>query len=185
MSRTITAASETASKAEHVAGFMLVKMEFDSADVDVTNAARSILFNGDTYAGLGDLGKLSTVEEGADIKARTLTFNLSGVNTAQIAILLGEQYMGRPVSVWLALVDTDHVLIDDPVFLWGGLMDTMDINADVESDISVTAQSRLVRWENGSNRRFNNATQQRDYPSDLGFEFVEKMVEQEIIWPKG
>jgi hypothetical protein len=46
-------------------------------------------------------------------------------------------------------------------------------------------ESRLVDWERARVRRYNDADQQAEYPGDLGLQFVEQMVEKQLIWGRG
>tara|TARA_B100000315_G_C14239516_1_gene434686 strand:+ start:53 stop:613 length:561 start_codon:yes stop_codon:yes gene_type:complete len=184
MPRSITAASKTAALAEHVRVIALASFDFGSGFVRVTSAPFDIVYSGDTYQGLGTFGKVSPVEEGAEQKAYRLQFELSGIPTALVSTALNEDYQGRDAKLWFALLDSSYDVIADPVLVFWGLMDTMDIRAGKEGKINIIAQSRLARWEEPVNHRMNNASQQALFADDKGLEFTEQMVEKEIIWPK-
>lgn len=183
MSRTITAATKTASEGEHVIIIALADFDFTSGTIYVTSAPYKVPFNGQDYIGLGIFGKVSPVEEGAEQKAYQLAFELSGVNNALISTTLNEDYQGRACNLYFALLDDDYQLIDDPVLVFAGLMDTMDIKAGKEATITLVANSRLARWEQPVHHRYNNAAQQANFAGDKGLEFMEQMIEKEIIWP--
>lgn len=51
------------------------------------------------------------------------------------------------------------------------------------SQIVVTAESRLAGWERPRVRRFNDADQKKQYPTDRFFEGMTEGVEVEIVWP--
>lgn len=189
MSRDITAAAKTAAEAEIVRVIGLAKFDFSSAAVLVTSAPYNVVYdidsdgNDETFTGVGALGKVAPVAEQGELQSNALSFELSGVDSALLSTALNEQYQGRDAFLWLALFDTDQVIIDDPVLIFSGLMDTMDISAGAEGIIVLTAQSRLAKWEDPTGLRFNNAAQQATYANDKGLEFVEAMVEKEIVWP--
>ena len=189
MPREIDAATDTAAAAEVVRVVGLAELDFSSGFVRVASAPFDVFFDSDgdmtdeTFIGIGDLGKVTPVEEAAEQQGYSLTFELSGVPSALISTALGEDYQGRDAKLWMALLDDQGAITGDPVLLFSGLMDTMDVEAGAEARITVTANSRLVRWEEASNERYNNAAQQARFSTDKGLEFMEAMVEKEIIWP--
>lgn len=181
----VTASVKTASEAGHVIKLALVYMDFASGDLFVNSSSDAVTWDGDNYLGLGALGSISAIEENGEQKTSGMQFGLSGVPTAYISTALTEHYQGRPVKMWEAFLDTSYALIDDPVLVFSGLMDTMDIKiSDNFADITVNAESRLSRWESASNLRFNNATQQKRFSGDLGLEFAESTAGKELVWPK-
>lgn len=182
MSRDITSAAETAAGADHVRMIGLALFDFAGGAWRVASTPYNVPWSGDTYSGLGVFGKVSPVEEAAEQRKYALDFSLSGVDPALISVALQEFYQGRDVKFWLALLDSNYEIIADPVLAFWGLMDTMDVVAGTEAEITVTAVDRRSRWEKGAGLRFNHATQQSLYPGDLGFEFVEQMVEKELVW---
>ncbi len=191
MPRDINTATNTAAGAEIVRTAGLVELDFSSGFVRVASAPYDISFDSDgdtideTFIGIGDLGKVSTVEESADQQGYSVQFDLSGVPSSMVSLTLNEHYQGRDAKLWLALLDEQNVISGDPVLLFSGLMDTMDMEVGSEARITVTANSRLVRWEQARNERYNHAAQQARFSGDKGLEFMEAMVEKEIIWPKG
>lgn len=191
MPRDINSATNIAAGEEVVRAVGLVELDFGSGFVRVASAPYDMMFdsNGDsideTFIGIGDLGKVSPIEESADQQGYSLKFDLSGVPSALISTTLNEHYQGRDAKLWMGLLDDQGAITGNPVLLFSGLMDTMDVEVGAEARITVTANSRLVRWEQARNERYNHAAQQSRFPGDMGLEFMEAMVEKEIVWPKG
>ncbi len=185
MPRSLTTAAKSATEAAHVRVVYLVFMDFSSGALYATTAPDQFVYGGNTYLGLGKLGRISTVAETGEQKAAGMQFNLSGIPAAQISIALTEHYQGRDVTVKMALLDADYTIIADPILIFSGLMDTMDMTVGATAEIAVGAESRLSRWEKALGLRYNHAVQSVRYPGDLGLEFVEQMAEKELVWPNG
>lgn len=189
MSRTLTSAVDTALAGEHVAFLVFVQLDFAGGMVRVTNLPYSIDWNGHTWLGLSSLGGIEPVKETGGLEANAIAMKLSGVpldgdgESELIAIALGEHYQGRDCRVWAAPLDAGNQPIADPVLVFVGRMDTMQVEiAGGSAVIMLTAESRLADWDRPRVRRYNDADQQAEYAGDLGFQFVEQMVEREIIW---
>lgn len=182
MSRTLTAAADAAFAADNVPLLLLAALEFDSGTTRVTNNAYDVQWDGYTWTGLGTLGAVEAVKEGAGLEANGLALRLSGIPTAMLAIALDEQYQGRSATIWAAPLDSEHRIIADPVVVFKGRMDTMPIGMGKTGEITLNLESRLADWERPRVRRYNDADQQAEYPGDLGLQFVEQMVEKQLIW---
>jgi len=74
-------------------------------------------------------------------------------------------------------------LLDDPVLLWQGAVDSVTIVEGAESSsVNVSAENRLIRLENGNERRFTREDQQLFAGGDKGFDYVLGLQEKEIKW---
>ena len=86
--------------------------------------------------------------------------------------------------MWLAFFDASGALIADPVQVFSGRVDVMQItDAGETADIKLTAENRLVDFERPQETRYyTDQDQQREYPGDKGFEFVTAIQEAVIVW---
>lgn len=182
MSRDLTSAAQTAAEAGHVNFVYLARLDFDGGLVAVNSGISSYSFNGDTYTGIGSLGSVDVINEGAEIEPYGIELSLTGVDPSLISISLSEDYQGRSAKLYLGLLDSDYLLIDDPVLLFDGRMDYMQVFVGDTGEIKLRAESRLVDWNKARVRRYNNEDQQDRYPGDKGFEFVPKMVDANLRW---
>jgi hypothetical protein len=122
------------------------------------------------------------VEETTSKEAKGIALRISGIDPANISRALGENYQGRSVKVWLALLSDQYAILADPILIFTGFMDTMNIELGETASITVTAESKWVAWESPKVRRINQADQEAAYPGDKGCEFVEQMVSKELVW---
>lgn len=182
MARTLTPAVESAMAAGHVPMVVFVEIDFPSQFLRLNNSAVSLDWNGYTWLGVGRLGSIDAVDEGSDLQARGISLRMSGIDPASISLALGTQYQGRAVRLWVAALDAGHAVIADPVLVFWGRLDTMDIVMGDTATITLSAESRLADWDRPRVRRYNHEDQQIDHPGDLGFEFVPQMVTKELRW---
>lgn len=182
MSRELSATLEAMSTGAQACIVLLVLLDFTGGSLRVNNSAIDIEYDGHTWLGVGRVGGIEPVEEGAELQMYGVSMRLSGVDTALIATTMTEAYQGRPCKLWLAPLDATHRVSDDPVMIFSGRMDVMAIELGQTATITLSAESRLVDWERPRTRRFNSEDQAIDWPNDRGFDFVPGLVEAEIRW---
>lgn len=188
MSRTISDDAFAAAGAETVRIIMMTALDFAEGFVRLTTAPFDVAVDADgdgaieTYQGVGGLGRLSAIEETAEIQPTSGEMELSGVDPDMISIALGSYYQGRKARIWLAFLDEGHAIIGDPVEIFTGRMDVMKIDVGETATITLTVQSRLADWENPRIRRYTNEDQLALYPGDKGLEFVPQMVSKKLNW---
>jgi len=180
--RNITTDFKNAAIADVVYPRWFAEMEFDSGTLRLWTGTGEISWNGEDWTGAGSLLNISLPEETQDLTAGSLTGTL--VNVPDIrSLALNQDFSGRPVRVWLALLNADHTVISDPVQAFSGKMDTMPVNMDPQKPvIQLTAESDLALLSKASLRRCTHEDQQLDYPGDMFFEFVDQMQDRSIPW---
>jgi hypothetical protein len=153
--------------------FILSAIQFADQWFRVWSGVGSLVSGGNTYVGVGMLGKVSTISETTDVQANGISLSLSGVPSSIAAEALGQCRQGMPVTLSLGLMDTNWSVIDTPVPLFRGRMDTAAINEGADTcEIVVTAESRMIDLRRARVRRYTDDDQQRTSPGDRGFEFV-------------
>lgn len=182
MPRTLTTAADNALQSPNLAALFFVEFDFTSGFLRLNNSGVHITWASSLWYGVGRLGAIDAVQEGAELEARTVNFRITGIDPANISRAMGEHYQGRPVKMWLAPLDANHRVVADPVLCFHGLMDTMDIDLGQVASITASATSRLAAWDRAKVRRYNSEDQAIDYPADKGFEFVPQLVEKELRW---
>ena len=188
MSRSLSAEMLAVATADIVRPIYLVKAEFDSTPPEDRNlylwsGFGDLTFNGKNYLGVGNLLSISAVDESTDLTASGASIVLSGIQSPLLAIARDEDYQGRPITIYLGALDDTGDLIASPTVLFSGFMDVMTIaEAGETSTISVTAENKLIAFDRSYVRRYTAEDQKIDYPNDMGFEFVAKIADQEIIW---
>lgn len=182
MAREILPITAAAARALVVRPVLLVRMDFASGVVRATDAPFDVTAAGETYLGLGQLGGVSAVSEGAELQAYAVQLTLSGIPAELVSLALLEAYQGRDIRISLLLLDETHQAVGAPVLLFRGRMDTMEIELGATATITLSVQNRLADWDRPRIRRYTHADQKLDYPDDKGFAFIAQMAEKTIYW---
>lgn len=182
MTRTLTAGAETASLASHVRPVVLVRIELTSETLRLTSADRTITFASADYLGVGDFGKITPFGEPTDLSVDGVALELSGVPSDYITIATGENVQGRPVYLYLGFLNDSYALIADPVLIFRGRLDTMEVTLGETATVTVRAENRFADWDRPRIRRYTDQDQRARFPTDKGLEFVAQTTEREIVW---
>lgn len=193
MARSLTSVIRDQVSSSAVELAFLAKFRFDSGDQNVWTGIGDLIFNGDTYLGIGNLGSISSYKETQNLKAEGITFTLSGNIGSNISKALDEEFQNRICTLWLGFFDTavSPGLLNDPIIIFQGRMDNMPIDHGSESStVSIQAENVLVSLENAVNRRYTPKDHALDkfiaddgtVVNDKGFNFVATLEDKEIVW---
>ncbi len=184
---------------------LLVEMRFDSGVVGMWTGLGDLVYNGITFTGGGNLVSCSTYEETEDLEAKGMVFTLSGVPLNLIEIALDEPYQGRPIRMYIAMVDItpaialedesgiilteggDRILLESQVQeayrLFSGMMNTMNIVEDGDTaTIHLTAENVLILLKRTKERRYTDFDQRSRYPDDEGLKFISQLQDKPLTW---
>ena len=78
------------------------------------NAAASITVSGISFTGMGSLLGLSEIQQDMKNTSADLSVTLTGIASANIAILLGADIKGSTVEVWRGFLDSNNQIITSP-----------------------------------------------------------------------
>ena len=104
MSRSLSTEMQAVASAYLVRPIYLVKMEFDSDDVNLWSGLGNLVYDGDTYIGTGDLMDISPVKESEELIANGVNFTVSGIKQSLVSIARDEPYQGRKITLYLSLI---------------------------------------------------------------------------------
>lgn len=186
MARDITSGFQTEIEADVLRPIIMIHGEFDSGDLRFWTGVGDLVYSGDTYTGSGDLLKMNSVSETQSLTANNVAFELSGLPSSIVAIALAEDYQGRPITAYFAVLDQDFNIIADPYVIFSGKMDVMTISDNgKEAVITVNCESDLIILKESGERRYTPEDQKQDYPGDLGLDFVPIIQDIELTFGAG
>lgn len=183
MSRDIHASVITELSATAVKFIQMVDLQFDSGSLAFNSSLRSYSYDTKTFLGAGNLGSVSPVQEGVGLSPASCNITLSAVNTALLNAILAEEYLNRRALIYVAFLDANDAIIATPFILFDGLMDSVGISYGQSATITIGCKNRLATWDRDKVRLLTDQQQKMAYPADKGFEFVNTIASQEIIWP--
>ena len=183
MVRSMTAGMATVLAGRELRPINLVELLLDSGAIRLWTGIGDLSWDSKTWTGAGDLLSIGQVEETTEIRAVAQQFTLSGVALSNVSLVLNEEYQGRAVTMWFALLDDiTGAVTGDPFIQFAGQADVMAHEDHGEtSTILLTVEHRLAALARVNIRHYTPSDQQQDYPTDLGFDDTVNTSE-EIIW---
>lgn len=183
MSRTIPATLIASTTAPQLNPFYATSLDFDAGTVRYWTGYGTITINSATYAGIGALSSISTIEETEDLSARGLTIDLTGVPNDLVAAALTEPYQGRTAAVRFGTLNADTGAVIESITIFSGRMDTMVISNDGKSaTIGISVESKLVDFQRTRESRYTHEEQLRRFSADTGLEYVAGLQDKVIYW---
>lgn len=186
MSRNISAAVTSASQLATVQYRVLC--EVDSLSTGITRACTGynfIVFNGNTYSPIGNLGGVEKIQEDADIYPRAVRMWFCAVNTAQIQDVLTENLFNRPVRLYRTFMTDSFTNVATPEMIFFGRINTceMKLKDPQRADyFEVEVESRLMR--ESRSQYFNRETLWTIYSQsgDTFFDYVTQIALRQVNW---
>lgn len=160
---------------------MAVHFALDSGDIRFWNGLGDVTIDGSTFNGVGSVMAISAIEETNEIAARGATITLSGLDSSVISAALSENYQNRTVTIYVGTIAENRTTA--AYVLFRGRLDVMTIEESGElTNISITAENRLIDLERPRIRRYTNEDQKSLYPNDIGLEFVDDLQDKTLDW---
>ncbi len=184
-SRQMTDDMALQSVAKRTAPALFCEMLFDSGPLRLWTGLGPVQWNGSEWLGSGDLGQVNPVVESSKNETVGMSFRLTGIPQDKLSLALAEPYQGRVVRLYLGMLDSIGNVIPDPVLMFAGLLDVMQINEGAETaEITVTAESIFADFETPRVRRYTPEDQAIDYPGDTIFSRIAALQDAEVVWGK-
>jgi len=184
VNKTVAEARLNAEK--HSFMFFAVQAEFDNDVLRVNTTAGDVVFDGNTYQGVGTLLSMSAFEDTAELKSAGLTIGLSGLDPSILSHSLTNDYHNRPITVFTGFLDGGGENAGAVMTSFKGRMTSMQITEDPNgaNTITVNCENRLVDLKRPCNLRYLKESQKLIDSTDTGFNRMERIQTAEILWGK-
>lgn len=185
MSRDLTPAVVAQAQAAACEVVHLVELKLDepTGTIRLTDAYRSIEWNGDTFLATGHLLGIGEIEESSDAIVRRVAIQLSGVDLTYVALLLAQDYLDRQITIYKAFLDGAAGVVTSPVLMFYGLIDCPTIEEDGQTcRITVEASNKWIGSGRRPGRHTNHEDQKVEFPDDTGFQYVAGLMNTPVIW---
>lgn len=169
-----------------VPGAFLVQLNWPDGTVYMWNGYHSLVWNGQTWLGLGHLGGISEVKESTDLAANGLNLTLSGVPSANVAKVLRNDTQGRPGKVFFGILNSANpgAFTVDPLCIFDGVIDNPSLSDDGKTaTIEVPLEKEFIDNRSAASR-YTHEDQKQLYPLDKGLEFVAGLADKTFTWGK-
>ncbi len=112
-----------------------------------------------------------------------LSITLPGVTTSQVALAVGADVEGAPVTVYLAWVDPATAEVADVLQVWSGELDQPGWQDGPQALVQLTAEHRATIAARPRVSRYTHDEQQRLYPGDTALNFDPATDAAALVWP--
>ena len=182
MTRFVSSTNEAEAALPALYMVTLAALDFTSGIVRLHDGVGELIFGGNTYLGVGRFGGIEEIVESLDTVARPVTLTLSGDDPAFVALARDEVYQGRPVTIYVGLLNGSTMkFVDTPEELWSGFMNVMTLDAASRSGkITLTCESEF-RF-GASTAYYTNESARIRNPSEAGFEFTKDIQGFKTSW---
>lgn len=179
--RSLSAATAAALAQPRVPLAQLVEMEL-SQPLYLNTSGWHLEWAGHTWLGAARVGRIDTIDD-TPAEVAGLKFQLSGVPTSMLSLVLAEPVQGKPVNIYTAIFDADTRIVDAPLE-WAGRLDVLNLVEQGESSvITVSAEHIGLDLTRPGTQRFSSQDQQRLYPGDRFFQYLVDTADRQIVWP--
>jgi len=166
--------------------FFAVEAEFDNDILRVNTTGADVIFDGNTYQGVGTLLSFSEFGDTAELKSAGQSIALSGLDPTILSHSLTNDYHNRPVTVYTGFLDGGGENAGAVMTSFKGRMMSMQITEDPQgtNTILVNCENRLVDLKRPSNLRYAKESQVTILATDTGFNRMEKLQTLDLKWGK-
>lgn len=183
MSRNIDPDLAAAVASGVIAPITMAMLTFRTATRYVWSGVGDIVWDGNTFTGVGSLGSIGDMAETTEVKADGTTLMLSGIDPIYLAESLNDIQHGLPAKVWFGALSSG-VIIGTPYLQFSGTVDKASIlTGDTAVTIQLALEKKMIDHGRASQRRWTSADQHANgFPDDTAFAGVEALNMQALNW---
>ncbi len=184
MSRNLSLPMLDAMLSNAVVPAILFTATFRSESFYVWSGVGTLGYAGNSYLGVGDLGKIGGISEGIEVSADGTSVTLSAIDANLLAETMTDIQLGAPATIYLAFLDPVALtVLGTPYPLFVGTVDAPTISPGLdEFAITLKLENKLSNLQRANMRRYTAADQRLYYPNDMGFFAVETLNDQALRW---
>jgi hypothetical protein len=183
--RGMSASYSTQLSQDAITIYHLYRGEFVDGNVYLTDLPYDTTFNGNTYSGVGSALGYDAIEEVSGLQANGIRLYFNASSAEILSLLLDQNLIDRPVYVYRGLLDSSNQPITDPIIIFEGRSDSMQLAEDPDKgtlQLTLECFDENVDFERVNGRRTNYEEQQLYFPGDKGFEFIADGMDKVTQW---
>lgn len=185
MARGLTSDFLTHAQAASNRPIVIFEAEFASATLRLWNGYGDLSWNSETWLGNGWFRGIEGGDETTQVEAVDMAVILSGVPSALLALVLGDQKQGAAGSLYIGFIASYNptTVVADPYLWWKGFYSHAEVEEDPEeSTVRLFYDSPLVDLDRPREGRWTHDWQQKLFPGDKGFEYVVAAANWDGTW---
>jgi hypothetical protein len=168
--------------------FLAVDADFTSGHVRLWTGFGVLTIGGNTYLGMGELGRVESVPDRSNLTVERKVYQLAGepVNPAVVSETDIDASFGRSIIEYLGFINNaTGQLLATPEVNWEGEISSILRVDGATPRIDVNADNRMILLEREDGWRYTHQHQTEFYPDaplDLGYQLVPTIDTTEILW---
>lgn len=165
---------------------LVVLAEIGHADgaVHLWSGIGALTYAGETWIGLGRLGRITGVEQSTAIQIGEFAMELAGLSPDRAAFLDAADIRGQSAIAHLACLGPKRTIVPDPVEFLAGIIDYPEFRAEEDGTVTIRLIGERGLWnlDRAQAGVWSSEEQNRLYPGDTGLDLIPGLVSKEILW---
>ena len=163
--------------------FMAVFLDYPAGPVRLTSLPRgtALTIDGAEWHGTGELGQLSALEEGAELRSYGFSLSLGGIPGGWGAYLRTQDVQGRRVRVYIGAVNARYEVLGTQC-IKVGRMDAQDVSSGDTTAINLICEDVMIDWERARVRRCTDVDHRARHAGDGYFKYVAALENLTLKW---
>lgn len=157
-------------------------MDVGASGVYITDYHHNVVVGNDTYTASSHFLSVGAPKESRDLRVNSVTLTLSGVDQTYITLFLTNNNVNKQVKFLKVLLNDTGQIVGNAITAFDGRITRFEIRESKNtSEVSIEVASHWADFEKKAGRLTNTNSQQRFFPSDLGFAFAANTV-RDLRW---
>lgn len=168
----VSAALGTAISESTIAPFAVVKFEFTSGDINITDAPHDVVYQSETYTASGGLKSLSPPNNNNELSRDLFFIELTDHDSA-FRTELDQENIGVPITIKSGFIDiTTNLIISEYIDVYHGKISKVswELVDNEEPIINIECSGPFVKLQQIINRTTSEKSQKSVYPNDTSMD---------------
>lgn len=167
---------------------LLAEMQFTTGAMRLSTWEGSLQALGHDWAYLPGVMGISGVQQAENIEYPAIDLTLALPDPSILALAVGSEktYRGRLFRLYMAIMDDEFRLVDDPQPLYVGVMDQVQMStgdgAEDKGALTMRCEQPGKDSRNAMSQRLTNQQQSKRYPGDTGLSRMAELAGGPQTW---
>ncbi|WEE76612.1 hypothetical protein LZ683_21065 [Comamonas testosteroni] len=167
---------------------LLAEMQFTTGTMRLSTWEGSLQALGHDWAYLPGVMGISGVQQAENIEYPAIDLTLALPDPSILALAVGSEktYRGRLFRLYMAIMDDEFRLVDDPQPLYVGVMDQVQMStgdgAEDKGALTMRCEQPGKDSRNAMSQRLTNQQQSKRYPGDTGLSRMAELAGGPQTW---
>jgi hypothetical protein len=182
MPRDLANPNLTAVLSQYLEPVLLVRLDFTTETLYLASTPFNLVWNSQTWLGVGALGSVSGVTESVATEAQATTLKITGIPLEYVTDALEVVKYGGLAQLYLGFL-SQGALVTDPIPANLGLIDEPSLSIGPDTcEISITIESEMADLQRARGGRYTMCDQRSRYPNDGSCDYVSLIQDKLLLW---